>query len=75
MIAAALAGDAETALELDTPLSGLHRDLFLQANPIPVKWALEEMGRIPPGIRLPLVRLAAEHQAAVRRSLSQAGVL
>ena len=75
MVAAALAGDAETAARLDGGLAGLHRDLFLEANPIPVKWALEEMGRIPPGIRLPLIRLAEQYHATLRQTLSQAGII
>ena len=54
MIAAALAGDRQASEAIDAELAGLHRDLFLEANPIPVKWALSEMGRIPRGIRLPL---------------------
>lgn len=75
MCAAALSGDAELAAELDRPLAGLHRDLFVEPNPIPVKWALQAMGRIPPGIRLPLLPLDDKHQATVRNSLTNAGVL
>jgi len=75
MVAAALAGDAETAARLDGGLAGLHRDLFLESSPIPVKWALEEMGRIPPGIRLPLTRLSEQYQATLRQTLSQAGII
>ncbi|MCW8125028.1 4-hydroxy-tetrahydrodipicolinate synthase [Microbulbifer halophilus] len=72
---AALNGDAETARAIDQRIEILHRMLFLEANPIPVKWALREMGRIDGGIRLPLTNLSAEHHAAVREALRSAGVL
>ncbi|MDJ0928363.1 MAG: 4-hydroxy-tetrahydrodipicolinate synthase [Gammaproteobacteria bacterium] len=75
MCEAAVAGDRSRAEELDAPLAGLHRDLFIEANPIPVKWALERMGLIPPGIRLPLTRLSAAARPAVEEALQQAGVL
>ena len=75
MCAAALKGDARHAAELDAPLAGLHRDLFVEPNPIPAKWALHQMKRIPAGIRLPLVPLAAEHHATVRAALQAASVL
>lgn len=75
MIAAALAGDSARALEIDRQIEMLHRDLFLESNPIPVKWALHEMGRIPNGIRLPLTWLAQEYHDSLRRSMKQAGVL
>jgi 4-hydroxy-tetrahydrodipicolinate synthase len=75
MCAAALAGDAGRAEELDAKLAGLHERLFVEANPIPVKWALHEMGRIGPGIRLPLTPLSDEWHAAVREALKEAGLL
>ncbi len=75
MCAAALAGDRELAEELDRPLRALHRDLFLQSNPIPVKWALHELGLIPAGMRLPLTPLDAAYHDRVRDALKQAGVL
>ena len=75
MCQAALAGDRETAEAINAPLQGLHSKLFLEANPIPVKWALYEMGMIPAGIRLPLTPLSAEHHEAVRQALKQAGVI
>ncbi|MCB1858647.1 MAG: 4-hydroxy-tetrahydrodipicolinate synthase [Gammaproteobacteria bacterium] len=74
MVAAALAGDRETAEAIDRDLEGLHRGLFLESNPITVKWALEEMGLIPPGIRLPLTRLSERYHEAVRQAMSQAGI-
>ena len=49
MVAAALRGEAERAAQLDAPLSALHRELFVEANPIPTKWLLTQMGLISPG--------------------------
>lgn len=75
MIRLARAGQAEAARSLDTRLAALHRDLFIESNPIPVKWAVEQMGLIPSGIRLPLTALSDGCQPAVRAALQQAGVL
>jgi 4-hydroxy-tetrahydrodipicolinate synthase len=75
MSVAALAGDAAAAARIDAPLAALHRDLFVESNPIPVKWALAEMGLIAPGIRLPLTPLAAAYHATVRAALAAAGVV
>ncbi|MBZ0070711.1 MAG: 4-hydroxy-tetrahydrodipicolinate synthase [Thiohalobacteraceae bacterium] len=75
MCVAALAGDAAQARAIDATLQALHRDLFVEANPIPVKWALTDMGLIPRGIRLPLTPLSPQHHATVRAALRQAGVL
>ena len=75
MCEAALAGDREKALELNRPLEGLHSSLFLEANPIPVKWALHEMGLIPEGIRLPLTPLSEEFHQPLRQAMRDAGVL
>ena len=74
MCEAALRGDRAAALRLDERLQGLHRELFVESNPIPVKWALREMGLIPGGIRLPLTPLSAEFHARVREAMSKAGV-
>lgn len=74
MIAAALAGDRQASEAIDAELAGLHRDLFLEANPIPVKWALSEMGRIPRGIRLPLTWFSEQYRDALRQSMAQAGI-
>lgn len=71
---AALRGDAETARRLNEPLLALHRDLFVEANPIPVKWALHAMGRTAGGIRLPLTPLTAASQPRVRAALQAAGI-
>ncbi len=75
LCAAALRGDALATRQINTPLLALHRDLFVEANPIPVKWALHEMGRIGPGLRLPLTPLASAYHDLVRRALRSAGVL
>jgi 4-hydroxy-tetrahydrodipicolinate synthase len=75
MVAAAMRGDAAAAERLDEPIAALHRDLFLEANPIPSKWALMRMGMIGSGIRLPLTELSAQYQPAVLAALSTAGVL
>ena len=75
MCEAALAGDRELAESINQPLTGLHLNLFLEANPIPVKWALAEMKLIPPGIRLPLAELAEEYHQPLREAMKQAGLL
>ena len=75
MCAAALAGERERAAGINEPLEVLHRILFIESNPIPVKWALYEMGLIPDGIRLPMTPLAEEHREPLRRALMQAGIL
>lgn len=75
MAAAAMRGDRDSAARLDAPLAPLHRDLFLETNPIPVKWALAQAGRIGQGIRLPLTELSPAHQPAVLAALRQAAAL
>jgi 4-hydroxy-tetrahydrodipicolinate synthase len=75
MVAAALAGDRSRARELDAPLAGLHRDLFVETNPVPVKWALAQMGLIGNGLRLPLTPLSEAHHATVRAAARAAGAL
>ncbi|MDA3868889.1 MAG: 4-hydroxy-tetrahydrodipicolinate synthase [Gammaproteobacteria bacterium] len=75
MCAAALAGDRDTTEALNRPLLGLHKKLFLEANPIPVKWALAEMDLIPPGIRLPLTPLSEQYHQPLREAMHQAGIL
>ena len=75
MCAAALAGDRERAAGINQSLEVLHRILFVESNPIPVKWALHEMGMIPDGIRLPMTPLAGEYREPLRQALRQAGCL
>jgi len=72
---AAVAGDAEKARELDTPLTELHKALFVEANPIPVKWAMMEMGLMGGAIRLPLTPLSEKYHEVVRQALRTAGAL
>ncbi len=72
---AAMAGDALTARHLNTPLLDLHRLLFIEANPIPVKWALAEMGRIGHALRLPLTPLSDIHHRALIEALRVAGCI
>jgi 4-hydroxy-tetrahydrodipicolinate synthase len=75
LAAAARKGERGLAERLDAPLAALHRDLFIEPNPIPVKWLLARMGLIEPGIRLPLTELATTYHAAVGASAHAAGVL
>ncbi|KQN75387.1 4-hydroxy-tetrahydrodipicolinate synthase [Duganella sp. Leaf61] len=75
MCAAAIAGDVAKAVPLNNLMFPLHQKLFIEPNPVPVKWALAEMGKMPAGIRLPLVPLADDCHAAVRAALVEAGVL
>ena len=75
MCAAALAGDRDTAERINQPLMGLHSKLFVEANPIPVKWVLAEMGKMPAGIRLPLTPLSEQYHETLREAMRQAGVL
>lgn len=71
---AALAGNAALAKALNAPLTALHNDLFVESNPIPVKWALVHMGRMESGIRLPLTPLAESCHDIVRAALQRAGL-
>jgi 4-hydroxy-tetrahydrodipicolinate synthase len=75
MCAAAMAGDVAKAVPLNNLMFPLHQKLFIEPNPVPVKWALAEMGKMPSGIRLPLVPLAEDCHEAVRAALREAGVL
>jgi 4-hydroxy-tetrahydrodipicolinate synthase len=74
MCAAALVGDVKKARELNLRLLALHQRLFVEANPIPVKWALAEMGMIEYGLRLPLSPLSEKFYQAVREALHEAGI-
>jgi 4-hydroxy-tetrahydrodipicolinate synthase len=75
MCAAALAGDLLRAREINFRLLGLHRQLFVEPNPIPVKWAVAQLGLIEGGIRLPLTPLSPQHHETVREAMREAGVL
>jgi len=74
MCVAAAAGDGVRARDLNARMVGLHRHLFCEANPIPVKWAVEQMGFVGKGIRLPLTRLSESCHERVRDAMRQAGV-
>lgn len=75
MCAAALMGDAIKAREINFRLLGLHRSLFVEANPIPVKWAVARMGKMENVLRLPLTPLSATAHATVETAMRQAGVI
>ena len=75
MCVAALAGDFAKAIEINNRLLALNKHLFLETNPIPVKWALHRMGRIAPGIRLPLTPLDARYHDMLADTLRGAGCL
>jgi 4-hydroxy-tetrahydrodipicolinate synthase len=72
---AAMAGDIARAVEINNRLLPLHGKLFVEPNPVPVKWALAEMGLMPAGLRLPLAPLAEQFHDTVRGALREAGVL
>jgi len=74
MCAAALRGDVATARAINQKLMGLHTKLFVEANPIPVKWAMAQLGLIQPDLRLPLTGLAPQHHDTVRAALREAGL-
>ena len=75
MCMAAIAGDREAAQSIEDSIVDLHTVLFHESNPIPVKWALHAMGKIGPGIRLPLTTLDAQHHESVKAALIKAGAL
>jgi 4-hydroxy-tetrahydrodipicolinate synthase len=71
---AALAGDAALASEIDAKLALLHKELFCESNPIPVKWAVWQLGLCEPGIRLPMTWLSKDAEPRVRKAMEQAGL-
>lgn len=75
MCAAALAGDRDKAQAINDQLMPLHDNLFLESNPIPVKWALEQMGIIEGGIRLPLTPFGSTHHDQLRAAMQSAGIV
>lgn len=75
LCAAGLAGRHELAREIDDRLKALHQALFVESNPIPVKWAVHRLGLIGTGIRLPLTWLRSEHEAVVSAAMQSSGVL
>jgi 4-hydroxy-tetrahydrodipicolinate synthase len=75
MCVAAANGERSKAVEINNRLMGLHTQLFVEPNPIPVKWALQQMGLIESGIRLPLTVLEPKSYAVVREAMRAAGVI
>ena len=75
MCAAALKGDVVTARRLHMELIELNKAMFIEANPIPVKWALQQMGKMEGGIRLPLTPLSESNHETVRKALAATGLL
>ncbi len=75
LCAAAMQGEIARAIDINNRLLPLHNKLFVEPNPVPLKWAMAEMGKIPSGIRLPLVTLAPEYHETVRKALREAAVL
>lgn len=74
VIDAALAGKRDEARKLDAKLQRLHKAMFVETNPIPVKWAAARLGLIPDGIRLPLVALSKQFHTLVLEALQSAGI-
>ena len=74
MCKAAIEGNRSLAEEYDKKLIGLHKNLFLESNPIPAKWALYKMGLIKKGMRLPLTQFSKEYHVKLLDSMKLAGV-
>ena len=74
MCVAARAGKVAEACEINAKLFGLHQQLFVEANPIPVKWVLQQMGLIKSGIRLPMVNCSAQYHDGLRAAMKAAGI-
>ena len=74
MCVAAMAGNVKKACEINAKLFALHQKLFIEANPIPVKWVLQQMGKIQAGIRLPMVNLSAQYHDVLRAAMRQAEI-
>jgi 4-hydroxy-tetrahydrodipicolinate synthase len=74
MCVAAMAGNVKKACEINAKLFALHQKLFIEPNPMPVKWAMQQMGFIKSGIRLPLVNLSTQYHDVMRAAMHQAGV-
>jgi 4-hydroxy-tetrahydrodipicolinate synthase len=75
MCEAAFRGDVPAACAINAKLFGLHQKLFVEANPIPVKWVVAQMGKIDSGIRLPLTSLSAQHHDTLKAAMRQAEIL
>ena len=75
MCVAAMSGDVKTACAINAKLFGLHQKLFVEANPIPVKWVLQQMALIKTGIRLPMVNLSAQYHDVLRAAMRAAEIV
>ena len=75
MCVAAMAGNVKKACEINAKLFGLHQKLFIEPNPIPVKWVLQQMGLIKSGIRLPMVNCSAQHHDVLRAAMKNAELI
>ena len=75
MCVAAMAGHVKKACEINAKLFGLHQKLFIEPNPIPVKWVLQQMGLIKAGIRLPMVNCSAQHHDVLRAAMKNAELI
>lgn len=75
MCVAALSGNVKTACEINAKLFALHQKLFIEPNPMPVKWVLQQMGLIKKGIRLPMVNLSEQYHEVLRAAMRQAGIV
>lgn len=75
MCVAAMAGEVKKACEINAKLFALHQKLFIEPNPVPVKWVLQQMGKIDAGIRLPMVNLSAQYHEVLRAAMRQAEVV
>ena len=71
----AIAGNADIARQANKVLTNLHQDLFLESNPIPVKWALHKMGMCSKGIRLPLLELSSEYRSVIENDLKELNLI
>jgi 4-hydroxy-tetrahydrodipicolinate synthase len=75
MCVTAMAGNVKTACEINAKLFALHQKLFIEPNPIPVKWVLQQMAMIKTGIRLPMVNLSAQYHDVLREAMRQAEII
>ena len=75
MCVAAMAGNVKTACDINAKLFALHQKLFIEANPIPVKWVMQQMGKTQAGIRLPMVNLSAQYHDVLRAAMRQAEII
>jgi 4-hydroxy-tetrahydrodipicolinate synthase len=72
---AAIAGDVKRAMEIQFKLMPVHKQLFVEANPIPVKWAMQRMGLCGPALRLPMTALTPANEPLVEGALRAAGLI